>query len=75
MLTADPIDETRTPAVSPSDGGWYDPDSVVFQADANQADRDGSQHPDDGDVRSPALARARGRSGHGIELAAALTRR
>jgi hypothetical protein len=75
MLTADPIDETRTPAVSPSDGGWYDPDSVVFQADAERADRGGSRHLDGPEVRSPVLAGSRGRSGHEIELPAALTRR
>jgi hypothetical protein len=32
MLTADPIDTTPSPADSRSDRGWYDPDSIVFQA-------------------------------------------
>jgi hypothetical protein len=32
MLTADPIDTTPLPADSRSDSGWYDPDSIVFQA-------------------------------------------
>jgi hypothetical protein len=35
MLTADPIDTTPSPADSRSDGGWYDPDSIVFQAAAD----------------------------------------
>ena len=32
MLTADPIDTIPSPADSRSDDGWYDPDSIVFQA-------------------------------------------
>ena len=32
MLTADPIEKTQSPADSRSDDGWYDPDSIVFQA-------------------------------------------
>ena len=32
MLTADPIDTTPSTADSRSDRGWYDPDSIVFQA-------------------------------------------
>ena len=36
MLTADPIDTTPSPADSRSDRGWYDPDSIVFQAAADE---------------------------------------
>jgi hypothetical protein len=32
MLTADTIETTQSPADSRSDDGWYDPDSIVFQA-------------------------------------------
>jgi hypothetical protein len=32
MLTADTTDTTPSPADSRSDDGWYDPDSIVFQA-------------------------------------------
>jgi len=32
MLTANPIDTIPSPADSRSDDGWYDPDSIVFQA-------------------------------------------
>jgi hypothetical protein len=41
MLTADPIDRTKSPADSRSDDGWYDPDSIVFQpaADGERAPR------------------------------------
>ena len=38
MLTADRIETTRSPADSRSDDGWYDPDSIVFQATDDERD-------------------------------------
>jgi hypothetical protein len=67
MLTADPIDTTRSPADSRSDDGWYDPDSIVFQAvdDDERAPRLLSGEPGRAllDERRDPLGVIRGRAG------------